>query len=155
MLNDITLWSGGEQDADNPDAGQHLPEIRKLLFEGKNDLAQELVYKTFVCKGAGSGYGRGTKVPYGSFEILGNLHLDFDADTSAVPENYNRWLSLDDATAYTTFTLNGVKHTREYFTSFSGDVGVIRLSADKKESSASKSVLTGLKNLKRQPKETC
>ncbi|HPV18338.1 MAG: glycoside hydrolase family 95 protein [Prolixibacteraceae bacterium] len=132
VLNDITLWSGGEQDADNPDAGQHLPEIRKLLFEGKNDLAQELVYKTFVCKGAGSGYGRGTKVPYGSFEILGNLHLDFDADTSAVPENYNRWLSLDDATAYTTFTLNGVKHTREYFTSFSGDVGVIRLSADKK-----------------------
>ncbi|MFZ2795068.1 MAG: glycoside hydrolase N-terminal domain-containing protein, partial [Prolixibacteraceae bacterium] len=89
VLNDITLWSGGEQDADNPDAGQHLPEIRKLLFEGKNDLAQELVYKTFVCKGAGSGYGRGTKVPYGSFEILGNLHLDFDADTSAVPENYN------------------------------------------------------------------
>ncbi len=132
VLNDITLWSGGVQDADNPDAAQHLPEIQKLLFEGKNDKAQELVYRTFVCKGAGSGYGNGTRVPYGSFEVLGNLRLGFDTDTLVVPENYIRWLSIDDATAYTTFTLNGVTYTREYFTSFSGDVGVIRLSADKR-----------------------
>jgi len=66
VLNDITLWSGGVEDANNPDAAKYLPEIRKLIFEGKNDLAQELVYKTFVCKGKGSGYGNGANVPYGS-----------------------------------------------------------------------------------------
>ena len=132
VLNDITLWSGGPQDADNPEAAQHLPEIQKLLFEGKNDEAQELVYRTFVCKGDGSGRGNGTKVPYGSFEVLGNLRLDFITDTLAVPESYERGLTLDDATAFTIFTLDGVTYTREYFTSFTGDVGVIRLSADKK-----------------------
>ena len=77
VLNDITLWSGSVQDADNPDAAKYLPEIRKLLFEGKNDLAQDLVYKTFICKGAGSGRGNGADVPYGSYEILGNLNIDY------------------------------------------------------------------------------
>lgn len=132
VLNDITLWSGGEQDADNYEAARHLPEIRRLLFEGKNDRAQELVYQTFGCKGAGSGFGNGTKVPYGSFETLGNLYFEFKTDSQAIPDHYSRWLTLDDATARTTFTLGGVKHLREYFTSFANDVGVIRLSASKK-----------------------
>ncbi len=33
--------------------------------------------------------------------------------------------------AFTSFTIDGVRYQREYFTSFSGDVGVIRISADK------------------------
>ena len=35
VLNDITLWSGAEQDANNYDAHKYLPQIRELLFEGK------------------------------------------------------------------------------------------------------------------------
>lgn len=132
ILNDITLWSGGVQYADNPEAAKYLPEIRKLLFEGKNDKAQELIYKTFVCKGPGSGRGSGAKVPYGSFEMLGKLHLWFDLDTSAKPEHYERQLNLDDATAQTRFTLDGTTFTREYFVSLAGKVGVIRLKATKK-----------------------
>lgn len=132
VLNDITLWSGGVQDADNPGAAQHLPEIRRLLFEGKNDKAQELVYNTFSCKGPGSGHGNGTKVPYGSFELLGHLRLQYEGDTTLVAEDYLRQLSLDDATALTTYTLGGVRFRRDYFVSFSDDVGIIRLSADKK-----------------------
>jgi alpha-L-fucosidase 2 len=132
VLNDITLWSGGVQDPDNPEAAKYLPEIRKLLFEGKNDKAQELIFKTFVCKGSGSGYGNGTKVPYGSYEVLGNLHLRYDLDSLAKPENYSRQLSLDDATAQTYFVTNGIRYTREYFVSFTDKVGVIRLKANKK-----------------------
>jgi alpha-L-fucosidase 2 len=56
IKNKISLWSGGVQEANNPEAGKHLPEIQCLLFEGRNDEAQDLVYKTFVCKGAGSGF---------------------------------------------------------------------------------------------------
>jgi alpha-L-fucosidase 2 len=130
-LNDITLWSGGAQDPDNPEAAKYLPEIQKLLFEGKNDKAQELVYKTFVCKGAGSGRGMGAKVPYGSYEVLGNLHLQYDFDSLTLPQKYYRQLSLDDATALTTFEANGIHFTREYFVSFNHDVGVIRLTANK------------------------
>ncbi|GHU89764.1 alpha/beta hydrolase [Bacteroidia bacterium] len=128
VLNDITLWSGGIQDADNPEAARYLPEIRRLLFEGKNDQAQDLVYKTFVCKGQGSGHGRGAGVPYGSFEILGNLHIDYQYPSGmAKPEKYRRYLSLNDAIAYTSFVSEGVTYTREYFAAFGRDVLVIRL----------------------------
>jgi alpha-L-fucosidase 2 len=132
VLNDITLWSGGVQDPDNPEAAKYLPEIRKLLFEGKNDKAQELIFKTFVCKGSGSGYGKGTKVPYGSYEILGNLHLSFDLDSLAKHGNYSRQLSLDDAIAQTNFEADGIRFTREYFVSFTDKVAVIRLKASQK-----------------------
>src|SRR5699024_5742868 len=44
VLNEITLWSGGPQDADDPNAIKYLPEIRRLLFEGKNSEAEELMY---------------------------------------------------------------------------------------------------------------
>jgi alpha-L-fucosidase 2 len=133
-LNDITLWSGGKQDADSPEAAKHLPAIRQLLFEGKNDEAQDLMYKSFVCKGAGSGQGNGAKVPYGSYEVLGNLHLDYNygIDTaSAKPSKYMRELSLEEAIARTSYTLAGTVYTREYFTSFDTDVLIIRLTADK------------------------
>lgn len=132
-LNDITLWSGGVQDADSPEAGKYLPEIRRLLFEGKNDEAQELMYRSFVCKGPGSGQGDGADVAYGSYEVLGNLHLDYQYGTgSAEPTGYIRELSLDQAVAKTSFKVDGVTYTREYFTSFDHDVIIIRLTADKR-----------------------
>ncbi len=81
VLNDITLWSGGPQDADNPGAAQYLPAIRELLFQGKNDEAQDLVYRHFGCLKSGSGHGNGTRVPYGSFETLGTLRLPTGATT--------------------------------------------------------------------------
>src|SRR4051794_15925996 len=34
-LNDGTLWSGGPNDGDNPEARKTLPEIRRLIFDGK------------------------------------------------------------------------------------------------------------------------
>ena len=36
ILNDITMWSGSEDDALNPESINYLPQIRKLLAEGKN-----------------------------------------------------------------------------------------------------------------------
>lgn len=36
ILNEGTLWSGSPQDSDKLDAVQYLPEIRRLLLEGKN-----------------------------------------------------------------------------------------------------------------------
>src|SRR5699024_3555259 len=84
ILNDITLWSGSRQDANREGAAAHLPEIRRLIFEGKNDEAEELVNRYFVSKGAGSGNGQGADVPYGSYQILGNLslHSQYNQDTA-------------------------------------------------------------------------
>src|SRR4051812_38081704 len=43
ILNESSLWSGSPQDADKPDAARHLPEIQRLLLEGKNAEAEALV----------------------------------------------------------------------------------------------------------------
>lgn len=130
VLNDITLWSGAPQDANNYEAHKSLDEIRKLILEGKNDLAQDLVNKNFICKGEGSG-----GVNYGCFQVLGNLSFSFsypkkqNADTKATA--YHRELSLNNALAKTSFILDGVRYTREYLTSFYDDVNVVKLTASK------------------------
>ena len=122
VLNEISLWSGNRWDSDDPQALEFLPEIRRLLFEGRNREAQELMYRTFTC------LGRGSAGPdYGAFQNFGNLFLDFGGGETA--ENYRRELDLGRAVSRTTFTLDGVEYVREYFTSFVRDVGVVRLTA--------------------------
>jgi len=73
VLNDITLWSGSSQDANNYNAYKKLPEIRQLLLQGKNREAQALIDKDFICTGKGSG-----GVPFGCYQLLGNLQLKYD-----------------------------------------------------------------------------
>jgi len=129
VLNDITLWSGAPQDANNYEAYKSLSEIRRLLAEGKNNEAQELVDKNFICTGKGSG-----SEPFGKYQVLGDLKIKFkyaDADKAVAFTSYKRELSLDKAIASTTFVVDGVTYKREYFTSFGNDVSIIKLSADK------------------------
>src|SRR5947207_16026003 len=45
QLNDNTLWDGHAQDTTNPEALKHLPEVRRLLFEGKSKEATGLAEK--------------------------------------------------------------------------------------------------------------
>jgi alpha-L-fucosidase 2 len=130
VLNDITLWSGSPQDANNYQANKSLPEIRSLILEGKNDEAQALVNRDFVCKGPGSGGAQ-----WGKFQILGTLEIDFNhgnlLSNVAIPKDYQRELSMDNAIANCSYTLNHVRYRREYFSSFDDDVNVIRIVADK------------------------
>ena len=131
VLNEISLWSGAKQDADNPYAYLYLRYIRRLLFTGRNDAAQDLMYETFVCKGAGSGQGNGANVPYGSYQMLGKLTLDYTYlhDTDDAVASYRRELNLEEAAARLSFVKDSVQYSREMFTSFGGDLGVIHLSA--------------------------
>lgn len=131
ILNEISLWSGNKQDADNPDAYKYLDEIRRLLFEGKNAEAQQLMYKTFTCKGIGSEDTNS----YGSFQVFGNLNIEFTYPNSKDPiANYRRTLDMNKALSENTFRRGNITYNREYFTSFSDDIGVIRYSADKPNS---------------------
>src|SRR5690606_28421984 len=47
-------------------------------------------------------------------------------------EHYRRSLDLSTATAETSYRQGDITYRREYLTSFNGDVGVIRFSADTK-----------------------
>jgi len=125
-LNESFVWSGSRQDADRPEAYQSLPEIRRLLLAGKNAEAEALVNANFTCRGPGSGGGQ-----YGCYQVLGNLHLVFRADTTAPVAQYRRELNLNDAVARMQFTRGDVTFTREMFSSFPDQVMVLRLAASR------------------------
>ena len=129
QLSEESMWSGSVDDNDNPEAKEALPKIRKLLFEGNYKEATELTNKTQICKGKGTGYGSGSEVPFGCFQTLGDLRIDFDS--SAGYENYHRELDLNDAVARVSFTKEGINYTREIFTSYPDQVMVAHFSADK------------------------
>ena len=127
VLNDITLWSGAPSDDSNPLALQSLPEIQRLLKEGKNDEAQNLMYETFVCGGQGSGHGQGAKVPFGCYQTLGNMMIEYHYPDDDSVSNYKRTLCLNDAIHKVSFDKGGQQYERETFISRVDDVAVIKV----------------------------
>lgn len=127
VLNESSVWSGSRQEADRIGAHKVLPEIRRLLLEGKNPEAEALVNSHFTCQGPGSGGGQ-----YGCYQVLGNLHLAFQGgDTNAPVTNYRRELNLNDAIARMEFQRSDVTFKREMFVSAPDEVMVLKLTADK------------------------
>ncbi len=130
VFNEESMWSGSPAENNRPDAHEQLPEIRRLLLEGRNDEAEKLVNQTFTCKGKGSGHGRGANVPFGCYQVLGNLWLKFETDPNGAAE-YRRQLDLSTAAAEVSYKANGIRYHRKYFASAPDQVGVIRLTADR------------------------
>ncbi|WP_341839197.1 glycoside hydrolase family 95 protein [Chitinophaga caseinilytica] len=129
QLNEMTLWSGSMDEGDNPEASKYLPQIRELLFQGKYREATELTNKTQITKGKGSGHGNGANVPFGCFQTLGDLWLDFPSRQPYT--NYYRELDLMNGIALSRFTQDGVTFTREVFASHPAKALVVRLTASK------------------------
>jgi len=130
VLNESSVWSGSPQDADRPDAYKVLPEIRRLLLEGKNPEAETLVNSNFTCKGPGSSGGTGDN-QYGAIRCWEILHLSFTKrHQCARSTNYSRRLDLDEAVARMDIHSRRVKFTPEMFASargprpFAGEVGI-------------------------------
>jgi alpha-L-fucosidase 2 len=131
ILNEISLWSGGTQDADSDSAYRYFPQVQQLLLQGKNKAAQDLLQQHFICKGPGSGNGNGANVAYGCYQILGTLALQWK-DTVPPYRNYKRILDLENGTATTTWTRNGTTYTQQAWVSMTDQVVMIRLSASGK-----------------------
>lgn len=119
VLNEISMWSGSEADYANPDAAQSLPLIRKLLLEGRNDQAQEIMYERFVPHKPSDG---GT---YGGYQTLGDITITYNETGPA--SSYRRWLDLQTATAHTEYETGGTAYYRKYYVSRSMDVMVIEI----------------------------
>ena len=117
QLNENTLWSGGPVgDNVNPDAPKYLPLIREAAFAGDYQKASDL------CKKMQGVYSE-SYLPLGDLMI----HQDFKSSTTT---DYYRDLNIQNAVAATKFTIDGVKYTREVFSSAPDQVIVIRLTAD-------------------------
>jgi len=119
QLNEETIWAGGPNRNDNPAALQVLPQVRQLIFDGKNKDAENLINKNFVTRIHG--------MPY---QTAGSLILNFPGHSQF--NNYYRELDIQKAVSKTIYTTNGVQYVRETFVSFSDDVVVMRITASKK-----------------------
>jgi alpha-L-fucosidase 2 len=115
QLNEDSLWCGGPQDYAHEGAAQYLPQIRRLLFEGKQKEAQQLATEHFMSVPLG-------QMPYQPF---GDLKLTFPGHEKA--EGYRRELDLDTAIATTTYRIDGVTYTRQTLASWPDQVIVIRI----------------------------
>ena len=125
VLNENSLWSGSPQDADRADGWKHLSEIQSLLLEGKNAQAQELVLDSFSCKGLGSGHGKGANVPFGCYQVFGNLTLDWVKSRRV--SNYSRYLDLENAISFESYKQKGEIVSKEYFVSAVDQLLVIKI----------------------------
>lgn len=130
QLNEGSLWSGAPQDADNPAAAAALPRVRQLLFEGQYAEAEALANPALSAGTKGSGFGQGGRLPFGCYQTLGDLRIDFQ-HAAGVPTNYRRELDLTTATARVRYELGGVRFEREVIASYPDQVIVVRLRASR------------------------
>lgn len=121
VLNDISMWAGSEADYANPEAAKSLNAIRQLLFEGKNNEAQDLMYKSFVPKSTGGN-------TYGCFQMLADLDMELTAPFDTV--GYLRSLDMSQGIVGVTYQAQKAHYKREYFASRDIDVIVVRYETD-------------------------
>lgn len=123
QLNEDSLWTGGPEDADNPEALAALPEIRRLLLLGRYAEAQQLTDATQIRKPS-------TRGGFGSYTTLGELRLDPlpDADSHDARQ-YRRQLDLSTGIATTRYRRGSALHVRESFASHPDQVLVLRLTS--------------------------
>jgi alpha-L-fucosidase 2 len=119
QFNEDTLWTGKPHDYSHPGAAKYLPVVRKLLFEGKQREAEALAMERMMS----------VPLRQHAYQPFGDLHLHFSHTQK--PGDYRRELDLDTAVARVTYTIDGVKFTREVFSSAVDQVIVMRISADK------------------------
>ena len=118
QLNEDTLWAGEPQERDIMGAFRHLPEIRKMLFDGKYVEAERMIEETIM----------GERIFPKGYQTLGDLWIE--SAFSPNPTDYRRELDLETGIARTEWTDGGVTYSREVFSSAPHDVLIIRIEAD-------------------------
>jgi alpha-L-fucosidase 2 len=122
QLNESTLWQGERRSRMNPNAGDAVPEIRKLLFDGDDadvTRAEQLAEADMI--------SIPKQLP--SYSTLGDLYLR-SADAGPI-EDYRRELDLRRGVVRIRYTLGDTHFVREVFSSAVDQVIVVRWTADK------------------------
>lgn len=119
QLNEETFWGGSPYNNVNPLAKDSLAKIRQLIFEDRNVEAQAIAGNAISSQGANG-------MPY---QTIGSLKFNFGTNSFT---DFYRDLNLEDATATTTYTSDGIKFKREVFTSFTDQLVIVRLTSSGK-----------------------
>ena len=124
QINEETIWAGQPNNVVNPNAKLALPEVRRLIFEGKYKEAQDLANAKVMPRAVDKNMG----MPYQPF---GDLYIAMPGHANY--QDYERWLDLDNAKSVVRYTVNGVQYERETIAPLGGhQVIAIRLTASEK-----------------------
>ena len=118
QMNEESVWDGYPRDTTNPKALEALPEVRRLLFEGRNEEAKELAAKTLI----------GIPQRIKSYQTLGDLWMTFRKPETV--RGYRRMLDLDTGIAAVEYEADGASIRREVFASAPDNVFVLHMKAD-------------------------
>src|SRR5205085_10925929 len=120
QFNESTLWTGKPHEYQHEGAAKFLPQIRQLLFEGKQKQAEDLATKEFM------------SVPMRqmAYQPFGDVHLLFPDHTNAT--HYRRELDLNTAVASVSYQCGDVTYKREIFASHRDNVIAWEISANKR-----------------------
>ena len=134
-LNEDTIWTGGPYEPSAPLRAAELPDVRKLVFEGKYRKAQELLGRVFETEPRG----------HQKYQPLGTLKIDFPGHEEF--RDYRRELDLDTAIAGVSYRAGAVRYSREVFASPVDQVIVVRLTADQPGKISFSASLLGAANI--------
>ncbi|MFS2110950.1 glycoside hydrolase N-terminal domain-containing protein [Sphingomonas sp. Sphisp140] len=124
QLNEDTLWAGGPYDPVNPAAKAALPEVRRLIFEGRFAEAEKLANEKVMA----------TPLRQAAYQTIGSLEIALPGIDAAKATDYRRSLDLDAALAETLLILDGVTHRRRVIASPVDQVIAMELSASRRGS---------------------
>lgn len=134
QLNEETYWSGGPYSTVVEGGYKVLPEIQKLIFDGKPIEAHKLFGRHLM----------GYPVEQQKYQSLANLHLFFEKEHEF--QNYTRWLDLSTGITGVEYTVNGVSYLREVFSSAVDQVIAVRLTASEPGNITFETELRGVRN---------
>lgn len=121
QLNEDSIWEGYKRDGANPDGLKALPEIRRLLFEGKNEDASDLAAKTMM----------GIPSRIKSYQPLGDLFIEDTQTTTNEPKDYRRELDLNTGVVTTSYDLGETTYVREMFASATDNIIAAQFTSSK------------------------
>jgi alpha-L-fucosidase 2 len=119
QLNEDTVWAGQRMNRINPAAATAIPELRRLLAEGRVTEAEALADKAVI--------SQPRRMP--PYQTLGDLLLKIDNGGDAT--EYERELDLNEAIARVRFRSAGTVFTREIFVTAIDQVIAVRISGDR------------------------
>jgi alpha-L-fucosidase 2 len=119
QLNEDSIWAGEKRERNNPDGAKAVPEVRRLLNEGKVKEAEALADKSII--------SIPRRLP--PYQPLGDMLLRFPGQEKFT--EYRRELDLDSGIARVSYRVGDAVFTREVFATAVDQVLVVRMTCDK------------------------
>ncbi|MDV6331272.1 glycoside hydrolase family 95 protein [Asticcacaulis sp. 201] len=117
QLNHVELWSGRPADDDREASRKALPEVRKLLFEGRFAEANKLATDQMMIP-------MNTDT-YGSYQMLADLLFEFDHKGAI--SGYSRELDLGEAAVKVSYLSGGHSYKRTILASYPDQALLVHL----------------------------